>query len=74
MTNPPEVQALLDGRVKKRVGLGRQIDELNGDIGFWAYMYQWQVNLGEITVEEALDRLGPRKAARNTLMRLAKRR
>ena len=74
MTTPPEVQALFDGKVRKRVSLGRQIDELDGDIGFWAYMYQWQVNLGEITVEEALAKLEPRKAARNTLMRLLERR
>jgi hypothetical protein len=74
VTDPLEVQALFDVKVKKRVSLGRQIDELNGDIGYWAYMYQWQVNLGEITVEEALDRLGPRKAARNTLMRLLEKR
>ena len=70
----PDVAKLIDAKIKRRRILSEQIDEINGCIGFWAYMYQWQVNLGEKTLEQAQEQLEPLKAARNTLKRLSEKR
>jgi hypothetical protein len=71
---PPEIKKLIDAEIKRRRTLSKQIEEIDGCIYFWAFMYQWRVNLGEITVEQAQEKLEPLKAARNTLKRLSEKR
>jgi hypothetical protein len=74
MTIPPDVLKLINAKIKRRPSVSRQISEINDNIGFWAYMFQWRVNLGQITIEEAQKKLEPLKAARNTLQRLSEKR
>ena len=73
MTMSPEVERLVDAKIKKPPSLSKQIVEIDWCIYFWAHMHQWSVNLGQMTSEQAQKKLEPLKAVRSTLENLARR-
>ena len=74
MTTPPEIVKLIDAKIKRRSTLSKQIEEIDWCIYYWAYIHQWGINLGKMTIEQAEKKLEPLKSARNTLKRLSEKR